>query len=219
MGLLIFNGVKNLNKAFIISLVVSALPVFAFYFFQQDYTVKHLLGLMPGNLSHLHGILIMPFLHSDSMHLWGNTFQMFFGILLLFLHFKNLATGILLLQWIGAGLLLFVLGERGTIHIGSSGVVYGLFGFIILSGFMAGNRRLRLLSLMMLMYYGSMAWGLFPWQEKVSWEGHVSGLLTGLATALFLRNHYRRFTRDKKPDWINDSGSREDPYARFNKGI
>ena len=206
-----------LKKPFIISLVISVFPVFTFYFLQHNLLNSAFWGLKPGDFSHLQGILLMPFLHGDSMHLWGNTFQLFLGVLLLFLHFKNLANVILFLQWIGAGLLLFFLGEKGTTHIGCSGIVYGLFGFLILAGFLAGNRRLRLLSLMLLMYYGSMVWGLFPWQARISWEGHVSGLLTGLATAFFLRSGYRRFTSDRKPDWFNDEGNREDPYARFNK--
>jgi len=123
------------------------------------------------------------------------------------------------LQWLGAGVILFLIGEKGTMHIGSSGVIYGLFSFLIVAGFMAGNRRLRLLSFMLLMYYGGMIWGVFPWQQKVSWEGHLSGTVTGIITAVLMRKGYRPFTMDMRPSWLNDTDTREDPYDRFDRRV
>lgn len=159
----------------------------------------------------------MPLVHKDSAHLWGNTVQLFFGALLIVIHFRHLTAVILSSVWILAGLLLFFMGNPGSIHIGSSGIIYGIFSYLITAGFNAGNRRLRLLSFMLLMYYGSMFWGVFPWQEKVSWEGHLSGAIAGLLMAMILRERYRRFTRDSVPGWFMDADKREDPYARFDK--
>lgn len=174
-------------------------------------------GLAPHNIHRLKGMLLMPFVHADAEHLWGNTIQLFFTIMLVFIHYKHMAKYVVVWQWLIPGLLLFFLGKSGSTHIGSSGVVYGLFGFLICAGFMASNRRLRLLSFMLLMYYGSMIWGLFPWQEKVSWEGHLSGVMGGISCAIALRPGYRKFTRDNKPSWFDEKDRREDLYARFNK--
>jgi len=121
------------------------------------------------------------------------------------------------IQWVGTGLILFFIGKTESLHIGSSGIIYGLFSFLILAGFIAGNRRLRLQSFMLLMYYGGMVWGIFPWQEKVSWEGHLSGAIAGTLSAIILSKWYRTFTRDKRPAWFHDSAKWEDPYSRFNR--
>jgi uncharacterized membrane-anchored protein YhcB (DUF1043 family) len=35
--------------------------------------------------------------------------------------------------------------------------------------------------------YGGMIWGVFPMEEHVSWEGHLSGLVVGVALAFLYR--------------------------------
>lgn len=214
---LISDAMKSLLKPFVMSLLIAVMPVLVFYFFQQRFTLGYSWGLSPMNIQQIYGVLLMPLVHAGQSHLWGNTIQLFLVLFLIYVHFKHLAHAIVALQWMGAGLLLFFMGVKGSLHVGSSGVVYGLFGFLITAGFLSGNRRLRILALMLIMYYGSMVWGLFPWQEKVSWQGHLSGLITGLVAAFFLRNQYRIFTRDAKPDWFYEGDERNDPYARFDR--
>jgi membrane associated rhomboid family serine protease len=208
---------KTLRKPLLLALFISAIPVVIFYFFQFHHGLSYSWGLYPGDKSHFQGVFLMPLVHKDSAHLWGNTVQLFFGALLIVIHFRHLTAVILSSVWILAGLLLFFMGNPDSIHIGSSGIIYGLFSYLITAGFNAGNRRLRLLSFMLLMYYGSMFWGIFPWQEKVSWEGHLSGAIAGLLLAMILRKRYRRFTLDSVPGWFMDADKREDPYARFDK--
>jgi membrane associated rhomboid family serine protease len=209
--------VKSIVKPFIIALLTTLLPVVAYYLFQQSRAFALDGGLVPWDLHHWPGILLMPLIHDGAAHLWGNSVQLFFGTILVFIHFRHLSWLILTLQWVGAGLLLFFLGQPGTLHVGSSGVIYGLFSYLICAGFLSGNRRLRLLSFMLLMYYGSMIWGVFPWQEKVSWEGHLSGVISGVFTAFILMKQYRAFTKDRKPSWFSESDKREDPYAPFDR--
>jgi len=211
--------VKSLSKQIITAIWISLLPVGAFYLISSGNLISNYFALSPGSINHLPGILLMPFVHADTGHLWGNTMQLFLGLLLILLHFRYMSAYIIGLQWLGAGVILFLIGEKGTMHIGSSGVIYGLFSFLIVAGFMAGNRRLRLLSFMLLMYYGGMIWGVFPWQQKVSWEGHLSGTVTGIITAVLMRKGYRPFTMDMRPSWLNDTDTREDPYDRFDRRV
>lgn len=208
---------QSVIKTSLIASLIAVIPVTAYYLFLPNHQFSYFCGLIPWDYQHLHGILLMPFAHADPQHLWGNTIQLFLGVFLVFLHFRNVSKYILLIQWLGTGAVLFFIGKVGTLHIGSSGVVYGLFGFLIFAGFFAGNRRLRLLSFMILMYYGGMLWGVFPWQEKVSWEGHLAGLLVGTVTAVLFSRQYRLFTRDSKPVWFYDTSKREDPYRQFDK--
>lgn len=35
--------------------------------------------------------------------------------------------------------------------------------------------------------YGSMIWGIFPTDPKISWEGHLSGLAIGIVLAVYFR--------------------------------
>ena len=208
---------QSVIKSALVALLIAALPVVAYYLILPNFPFAYPCGLIPGDFGHLQGIPLMPFAHANQQHLWGNTYQLFLGVFLVFLHFRNVSKYILLIQWLGTGAVLFFIGKVGTLHIGSSGVVYGLFGFLIFAGFFAGNRRLRLLSFMILMYYGGMLWGVFPWQEKVSWEGHLAGLLVGTVTAVLFSRQYRLFTRDSKPVWFYDTSKREDPYRQFDK--
>lgn len=43
------------------------------------------------------------------------------------------------------------------------------------------------LSGLVIFLYGYFVWGLFPIQRTISWEGHISGFISGLILALFYR--------------------------------
>jgi hypothetical protein len=46
---------------------------------------------------------------------------------------------------------------------------------------------LQALSLFIIFLYGSMIWGVFPTQPRVSWQGHLSGLIVGVILAFIYR--------------------------------
>jgi hypothetical protein len=46
---------------------------------------------------------------------------------------------------------------------------------------------LQALSLFIIFLYGSMIWGIFPTQPRVSWQGHLSGLIVGIILAIVYR--------------------------------
>src|SRR5690554_7989514 len=68
-----------------------------------------------------------------------------------------------------------------------SGVIYGLFGFLFISGFFKKYLPLQAISLFVAFVYGSMIWGIFPMEQGVSWEGHLSGFLVGSLLAVVFR--------------------------------
>ena len=43
------------------------------------------------------------------------------------------------------------------------------------------------MSLVVIFLYGSMIWFILPTEDRISWEGHLSGFLIGLLFAILLR--------------------------------
>ena len=70
-----------------------------------------------------------------------------------------------------------------------SGIIYALAGFLFTSGVLRKYLPLQGISLFVAFLYGSMIWGIFPMETHVSWEGHLSGLITGVLLAVFYRNN------------------------------
>ena len=56
------------------------------------------------------------------------------------------------------------------------------------------------ISLFVVFLYGSMIWGIFPYDYSISFESHFFGALTGTILAYFYQNEGATFKR-KKTQW------------------
>jgi membrane associated rhomboid family serine protease len=139
-------------------------------------------GLMPRKVSGLQGILFAPFIHGGIRHIVANSIPLFALSSLLFYFYNNLAIRVILISWLSTGILVWLIG-RPSYHVGVSGVIYALAGFLFVSGFLRKHLGLMAISFLVAFQYGSMVWGVLPIEEHVSWEGHLSGLLSGLVLA------------------------------------
>jgi membrane associated rhomboid family serine protease len=147
-------------------------------------------GLQAQNLKGLRGIVLMPWIHAhnDIKHILNNSLPTFLLLTLLFQSYKEIAWRVFIMSWLFTGALLwFIGGSNGAIHIGMSGVIYALTGFLFTSGVLRKYLPLQALSLFIVFLYGSMIWGIFPTQPRVSWQGHLSGLVVGLILAFVYR--------------------------------
>ncbi len=148
------------------------------------------LGIKPLSPEGMPGILLSPFLHGDWKHLFSNIIPIMVLGTSLYYFYRPLANKILLILMFSTGLLTWC-GARSGTHIGASGLVYGLAFFLMLSGFIRRNKRLIIISLIVVFLYGSLVWGLYPEyaiENNISWEGHLSGFVMGIVLAIFYKN-------------------------------
>ena len=187
-------------------------------------------GLVPRTTRGLLGIVTMPLLHGGWEHLLTNLPAVLVLGTALYYCYPTLANRILILSWFLSGLLTWIIGLPPTIHVGASALIYSLNLFLIVSGFIRGNRQLIVISLIMVFLYGSFIWGMIPSlaiPQHISWEGHLSGALVGVALALLYRKdgpqkevyHWEEDEEeasDKKDDDGNDPEN-PDPENSENK--
>lgn len=162
-------------------------------------------GVYPHHIRGLTGILSAPLIHSDWRHLIDNSGAVFLLSLALTYFYRDLAYRIWVLIYFITGILLWSIGREAW-HIGASGIIYGLAGFLFLSGLIRRVRSLTAISLLVVFLYGSLVWGLLPFDYKVSFEGHISGLVAGLILAVI----YRGQGPDPDRSW-RDLEEDEDP--------
>ena len=147
-------------------------------------------GLQPLHWTGLLGILTGPFLHADFSHLMANTLPLFVLCGLLFYFYRVIAWPVLLYTWFLTGLWVWLFAREDSVHIGASGIIYGLAAFLFLSGIIRRESRLMAITLLTAFLYGGMVWGVFPQffpKVPISWESHLMGILAGVILAIFYR--------------------------------
>ena len=117
---------------------------------------------------------------------------------MLFTFYRKIAIQIFSYLFLISGTLLWVIGRTESYHIGASGIIFGLASFLITSGIIRKNPKLASISLLVIFLYGSLIWGIFPFKINMSWEGHLSGFLTGVLLAIFYR---KQGPERKKYSW------------------
>lgn len=143
-------------------------------------------SVYPRTLSGLKGIITSPLLHADFGHLFGNTIPLLLLGFILWQNYREIAGKVFWLIYFTNGILLWIFA-RDAFHLGASGVVYGLAFFLFFSGFIRKIPRLTMVSFLLIFLYGSMVWGIFPFDPTVSWEAHLYGALAGVIFAIVLR--------------------------------
>ncbi len=196
-------------KWFSNSLVKSAIPFFfllvliwLIHFFNINYQLDlYTYGIYPRKISGLIGILFSPLIHSsdDIKHIINNSPALFILGWTLLYFYKNIAAKIFCYSWFLVGLFVWI-SARPSFHIGISGVIYCLAFFLFFSGVFRKENRLMAISLFVVFLYGSMIWGIFPYDWSISFESHFFGALTGFVLAYFFKKEGATFKR-KKTQW------------------
>lgn len=177
---------KNLFKILFVPMMF-LLIMWTTHLFQFVFNISFIkLGVLPKTYIGLKGIFLSPFIHKDWSHLINNSYPILVLGTLLFYSYKKIAYRIFFLLFIFSGVFLWMIG-RQSFHIGASGIIYSLASFLFFSGIIRKNPPLTAISLVVLFLYGSMIWGLFPINKFSSWEGHLSGFITGLVISILFR--------------------------------
>jgi len=148
------------------------------------------LGIRPRSISGLPGIAFSPFLHADLRHLLANVIPLaVMGSFVSALSPRLFVFRTFYLVLI-SGLLTWLISSSGIV-IGASGLVFAYWSFLITNGFL--NKRVKdvMIALITFLVYGALIFGLFRVQYGVSWAGHFSGAVAGIAFA-FLQTNRRR---------------------------
>lgn len=209
-----FTHSRKAKKNFLlaIQIALSALALLWFILILDQYFDLQLsrFGLKPRDAVGLLGVLTAPLLHGDFEHLFSNSLPLIVGLTTILYLYPNSAFRALPIIWLGSGLLAWVIG-RPSMHIGVSGVIYGVLAFVFVSGVIRRDMRSIAVSLLVWFLYGSMVWGILPIRPKMSWELHLSGAIFGVVIALLYRNwdrvpikRYEWEDDDSVPDWYPD---------------
>lgn len=154
-----------------------------------DVVVDHRLdayGVRPHQLVGLRGIAFAPFLHAGFGHLIGNTIPFaVLGVIIALGGLRQLLTVTAVVALV-SGIGVWVFGSSNEVHIGSSGVVFGYLAFLLVRGFYARNARQILVGVGVGFVYGGLLWGVLPTARGVSWQGHLFGVVGGVAAAKLL---------------------------------
>jgi membrane associated rhomboid family serine protease len=164
-------------------------------------------GIRPRQLAGALGVLSAPLVHGDFAHLVANTAPLaVVGTAMLFLY-PNAALRVLPAVYLGPGVAVWLFGRDST-HLGASGLVYGLVAYVFAAGLLRRDRRAIAASLVVAFMYGSLAWGVLPTREPVSWETHLAAALIGVAAAFALRR--LDVPPRKRYAWEDEAGESDD---------
>jgi membrane associated rhomboid family serine protease len=146
----------------------------------------NLYGIRPRTADGLAGIIYAPLLHGNFAHLAANTVPLL--VLGWFVLLRGTRTFLIvtLVTIVVSGFGTWLIGPANTVHIGASGLVFGYFGFLLISGYFERSATAVLWSILVFFLYGSLLWGVLPQGNGISWQGHLFGFIGGGVAAYLL---------------------------------
>ncbi len=147
-------------------------------------------GILPRNFSGLIGIPLAPFIHAGFWHTVSNTIPLLvLGGLTMTggsKQFWTLTVGIALLSGIFVWLF-----ARDAYHLGASGLIFGYFGALLARAVIERTLLSIVVGFITITLYGGLLWGVLPIWGHFSFEGHLFGLMTGVAI-VWLDRRFRK---------------------------
>jgi membrane associated rhomboid family serine protease len=144
-------------------------------------------GIRPRSISGLPGLLFAPFLHTGVRHLISNSLALA-PLLFVSLAYSRKLTleAVIVIALIGGGGI-WLFGKSHTVHIGASGIIFGLIGYLLAVGLFRRELLALIVSIAVASYYGWALFSLFVVLPGVSWTGHFFGFAAGVFAAWLTR--------------------------------
>ena len=143
------------------------------------------LGIIPRRIYGLPGILLAPLLHANFNHLFFNTIPLLVLSNFLLIYGLNYFLGVTLVITVLSGLLIWCFAKPG-LHIGASAVITGYWGLLVCNSYQQGTITAIILGIVSVYYFAGILYGIFPGEKGVSWQGHLFGLIAGLAAGYLI---------------------------------
>ncbi len=154
---------------------------------QLGWALTERLGLVPRSIAQAHGILTAHLLHGSLDHIIANSIALATTGLACRWALPNLLAAACLSSAVGAGILAWIVASTGSLHLGASGIAFGLVAFLIVAALVRGEWRVMLMGLLIALIYGGSWILLLPGEatssQRISWEMHLGGAIGGAACA------------------------------------
>ena len=153
-------------------------------------------GIVPRTPTGLAGIILGPFLHGSYLHVQSNAVGLLaLGTLAVIRSGSRFPVVCLIVILVG-GLGVWAVGRAAT-HVGASGLVFGLFGYLLVRGVLDRSILSVLVAAVVASVFGWMILsGVLPTNTYVSWEGHLCGLAAGALAAIVTGSRKATVTGD-----------------------
>ncbi|MDN6795282.1 MAG: rhomboid family intramembrane serine protease [Propionibacterium sp.] len=173
----------------VLGLLAAMWIVFACEVFVPGDWVSH--GLVARDPHAWYGVVTAPLLHASLSHIVGNSAPMLVLGILVCMHGHRAFWQVI--AWsavLGAGVA-WVLTPAGTVIVGASGLVFGLFAYLVVRAVVpgTGSWRRRVVDVVVAagvvsLYGGVMVAGILNAGPSVSWQMHLGGALGGALAAV-----------------------------------
>ncbi|MDJ1133816.1 rhomboid family intramembrane serine protease [Streptomyces iconiensis] len=156
-------------------------------------------GVQPRRVDELLDVIPSAFMHFGFDHLMANTLPLLILGFLAALRGIGRFISVALIIIVTSGMGVWLIAPAGSNTAGASGLIFGLFGYLLIRGFV--DRRITDVALgaVVAVFYGSILWGVLPTEAGISWQGHLFGLLGGILAAFVTAAP--RALGETKPTW------------------
>lgn len=175
-------------RKFVLILVIMSLLMLILQVFNSllDYKLSFSLGLRPRHIDGLQGTIFSPWLHANWGHLASNLPSfLLLSILCLWHGIRRYIIGSALIILI-SGLLVWLVGRGDSVHVGASGWIFGLWGWLLASAVLHRKIKSFIAGVLTLILYSGMIWGVIP-QNGISFEYHIAGIVAGVIVAFLAK--------------------------------
>ena len=138
----------------------------------------------------------------------SNSVPLFVMTFIILFFYRRIAYQSIFLIYVLTGLAVWAFARGNVIHIGASGVVYGLVAFVFWTGLFRRNVKSIMLALVITILYSGLFLGVLPNQPGISWESHLFGGLVGILVAYWMKDK-REDDEDRREDPLLDDASDE----------